>query len=420
MEVCIKCGNLVADNELFCEKCGTPKAMIPQSTIQQVPQQNYQQYAQTKNVTINSNDSNMKIVKLIFEILGLLCGIVMLASLYMPVVNAEIGKHDETVTPMEAFGNVMNSIEDVMEDGIEQYSDSWFLFPMVSVLLPVFATVFAVSVCISKIIAIINIKKSNKLQIGGICTLLSVQLFYLACVGMLAITDRKTMGYLVRYNECKITMMWGWWFTTIVVIFTLLFGIIAGFIKNNEKKVVEGIDRFIAPIIGGVSAILSFILCIFASIPVFEIENTTISNCTILGLLYNFGNYIYEEIYKMDEVVEALAPCVYIIVTVLALLAVNIAGFRNSVIAVAKSRYKYISGMVISIINIIAMIFIQVWAGSISDSKLFRRVDVDVESIVNSYIVIAVILLVLNIAYMVIKISIGNYNREGYNSGTIK
>lgn len=410
MEICRKCGNMMADDDRFCTKCGTENSLNqPQQLVIQ---------PRINNANVINSVGKINVMKLIFEILALLCGITMLISMNMDLVevNVEMNGNDyrDEISVIDAVNNTIDAVEDAIFEGFEVYGSSWFIFPALSLLIPVFAAVFALVICIGKIISLCNIRKNNNIEIGGVCTLLTIQFFYYMFAGVLALTEEDTMMYVTVANqECQTVMQAGWWLPTLLIIFTLGLGIVASFINNSEKRLIK--DNIIGIIVGGVILVLSIILCFLSKVEVFELYNMEISNASIVVMLFRIGALLDNEVYELSQLIEAFSPMVCIMLIEVIILCANITSLKNGINGIIKNKINWIIGIIISIVNIIGVIMIKALVYKMDDSEIseIENWNMEVNGVVELYFWIGIALFVINIIYVIIR-NIVSMNKNKY------
>ncbi|MBP3339329.1 MAG: zinc ribbon domain-containing protein [Lachnospiraceae bacterium] len=347
------------------------------------------------------------IAKLIFELAALLCSILVIAQLFMPLVAVERGKNDEEISVYEAIMNSIDSIDDIDFDK-DDTSTIFAIIASLSSLLGLFAIISAIIVFISKIIALVNIKKSNKIKLGGIYSLFSLQLAYLLFGNLLLFTHSDTVeNYL--FTDMEFSMLVGWMVPTIIIGATTLYGVIIGFLFNkNDNEKLSSPKNIINALFGLVSAIIA-VIGVFTATSVWyklvEVEMTT------TGTVYSIYLLFYEAAKKYVEFEEIL-PVISMMIggflfTILAFTMFDCT-VKNSLIAIANKKFSSISCCIMSIFSILSIYINQTLFNMLDEYKIEYESGAEItfttktKSIVTTLLILAIVLLILSIIHIIL------------------
>lgn len=461
MFYCPNCGQVLNDDEYVCNNCGTQFQAYnynnaggetqdlnqqtyyvnPYDTAQQcnnqqqyeyqqqqMYQNNYQnQYVEQKNEDFLIKEKNFT-AKYIFELLAIICGLFVIVQMFLPIASFENG--DKTIS-ISSYEALMCSVDYIMDLNVNKidFTDLLVLFFSVSALLPIFSLIFGLATIFAKVFSLFVVKKNRKVKLGGICSLLSLEIFYYVFAEMLLFTEYSSANTSLEMKNINVSILPGWWIIVLLILALIFYGLCINSKENRFINKVQDRENTLILVFSSIFIVISLLACFLLQKPVYKMNDI---NMTPIMTVYmssdfmldaseytkeynrdikNYDNEYIEENYEVlpEELVEEVSMTIVMMIIVVILSIALIVGFlgfvRNAVYSVTYRKYKSISNIVSAVLIGMIVYAQQKVVGYISNVSYIEESDIDVTLSASStaiYVVIAMIVL-LNIVYIVLR-----------------
>ncbi len=429
-----------------------------QQPVQPQMQQMYQQPMQPQMRNNSSIAGGSFVMKIIFEILAIVCGILVAVSIFMPVVNVTIDEDmaefydvdDEVnMTAFEAMQNAMDIFDDIdFEDA--DYDDVTVMIFTLSALLPIASIAFGVIFVIAKLIGLIGLKKTKKVRIGGVVSLLTLQFFYYYLADMLVYTDKDNIGMLYNFEDMESKMSIGWFIPVILVSITIIYGLVINIIENlkSNKENESKVSYFVTIGFSLVMVIIGIIAAVGVKEPMLKVAKIKMEPCitvkTSVEIIETYDDVFekmsdeeLERIFDMDldELLKDITMLVVYmaatIVVALFVLSTFTGTVRNGILGISGKKLSGIGNIIISTISIVLLFVNRMLINNMDDLDYIKACETSAKAtkVVNTLTIYAVVILVLSIIYVILQNTAFkpkknnnnminyNYQNQGYNPG---